>query len=85
MPTMSTTTTEQEGMLTRSMESGNLPSDTFLWMALGSIGLSLTFRIMGRDHDALFVGQWAPTFLLLGIFNRLVKTTGSQSLTSSGL
>ena len=32
--------------------------------------------MMGRNHDALFVGQWAPTFLLLGTYNKLVKLLG---------
>jgi hypothetical protein len=50
------------------------PADRFIWAALGSIGLSLTLRMIDRRHDALFVGQWAPTFLLLGIFSKLVKT-----------
>jgi hypothetical protein len=27
---------------------------------------------------ALFVGHWAPTFLLLGIYNKLVKLLGSD-------
>jgi hypothetical protein len=33
---------------------------------------------MGRDKDALFVGQWAPTFLILGLYNKIVKTVGSD-------
>jgi len=33
---------------------------------------------MGRKNDALFVGQWAPTFLGLGVFSRLL---GSRRLT----
>ena len=33
---------------------------------------------MGRDKDALFVGQWAPTFLILGLYNKLVKVAGSD-------
>jgi hypothetical protein len=32
----------------------------------------------GRDHMALFVGQWAPSFLLLGISNKIVKVAGSD-------
>jgi hypothetical protein len=27
---------------------------------------------------SLFIGQWAPTFLLLGIYNKLVKVAGSD-------
>jgi len=58
--------------------TARLPSDTFLWAAGGSICLSLTMRMMGRQNDAIFVGQWAPTFLILGLYNKIVKTTGSE-------
>lgn len=47
-------------------------------MALASIGLSLSLKLAGRKHDALVVGQWAPTFLLFGIYNNLVKLHGSD-------
>ncbi|HEY0368958.1 MAG TPA: hypothetical protein VGC85_05130 [Chthoniobacterales bacterium] len=70
----------REGILAKSIEeqTAKLPSDTFLWLALGSIAASLTLKTTGRDKDALFVGQWAPTFLLLGIYNKLVKQHGSD-------
>jgi len=73
-------TDHSEGFLAKSIEeqTAKLPSDTFLWLALGSIGLSLTMKISGRYKDALFVGQWAPTFLLLGVYNKLVKQLGSD-------
>ena len=69
-----------EGPVARAIEqqTAKLPSDTFLWMAGGSIAASLTLKLMGRHHDALFVGQWAPTFLLLGLYNKLVKVAGSD-------
>jgi hypothetical protein len=35
-------------------------------------------KAMGRDHDALFFGQWAPTFLILGLYNKIVKVLGSD-------
>ena len=70
----------REGAVARSIEhyTAQLPSDTFLWAALGSIGVSLALRLSGNRHDALFVGQWAPTFLLLGLYNKLVKVAGSD-------
>src|SRR5688572_5181957 len=70
-----------EGPVARAIEqqTAKLPSDTFLWMAGGSIAASLTLKIMGRDKDALFVGQWAPTFLILGLYNKLVKLAGSDN------
>jgi len=70
----------REGSVARSIEqqTAKLPSDWFLWAAVGSIAGSLAFKINGKDHAALFVGQWAPTFLLLGIYNKLVKLHGSE-------
>jgi hypothetical protein len=47
---------------------------------LGSIGGALCLKMYGRSHDALFVGQWAPTFLILGLYNKIVKTHGSDRL-----
>ena len=71
-----------EGMLARGIErqTAKLPSDIFLWAALGSIGGSLALRLSGDAKDALFVGQWAPTFLLLGLYNKIVKVAGSDRL-----
>ena len=68
----------EEGMVARAIEqqTAKLPSDTFLWLAGGSIATSLTLKLMGRDKDALFVGQWAPTFLIHGVYVKLVKQLG---------
>jgi hypothetical protein len=69
-----------EGKIARAIEqqTAKLPSDTFLWMAGGSIAASLMMKLSGRDHLALFFGQWAPTFLILGLYNKLVKVAGSD-------
>ena len=76
----STRQDHREGMLAKTIEeqTAKLPSDTFLWLALGSIATSLALKISARHQDALFVGQWAPTFLLLGVYNKLVKQLGSD-------
>ncbi len=70
----------REGVVARTIEeqTAKLPSDTFLWLAMGSIAGSLTLKLLDRDKDALFVGQWAPTFLILGLYNKLVKVAGSD-------
>jgi len=72
----------REGPIARSIEqqTAKLPSDTFLWAALGSIGIALFFQYTGDDRKANFVGHWAPTFLLLGIYNKLVKLHGSEGV-----
>ena len=67
-----------EGGLARPIEefTAQLPSDTFLWAAGASILGSLTLMASGNRHGALFVGQWAPTFLILGLYNKIVKVAG---------
>jgi hypothetical protein len=74
-----------EGRLARMIEheTAKLPSDTFLWLAWGSIAASLVLKLSGRDRDALFVGQWAPTFLIHGLYNKMVKQLGSDRLDTS--
>ncbi len=69
-----------EGQLAKTIENqtAKLPSDTFLWLAVGSMVTSATMQMMGSRHASLFVGQWAPTFLLLGLYNKLVKQLGSD-------
>ena len=71
-----------EGTVARTIEeqTAKLPSDTFLWLAGASIAGSLALKFAGHKHDALFVGQWAPTFLLLGVYNKIVKTHGHDRL-----
>lgn len=67
-----------EGKVARAIEeqTAKLPSDLFLWAALGAMGVSLALKLSGRKHTALFIGQWAPSFLLFGIYNKIVKVEG---------
>ena len=67
-----------EGPVARAIEerTAQLPSDAFLWAALGSIATSFLLRMSGKRDDANFVGQWAPTFLILGLYNKIVKVAG---------
>lgn len=68
----------KEGKLTKEIEkqTAKLPSDIFLIAAVASMGASLTLKLLEKNHTALFVGQWAAPFLLLGIYNKLVKQDG---------
>lgn len=69
-----------EGSVAKSIEqqTAKLPSDLFLWAAIGSIGVSATLHLIGNKNGSVFVGQWAPTFLILGLYNKLVKQLGSD-------
>jgi hypothetical protein len=73
-----TSSKHREGKTATAIEkqTAKVPSDTYLWAAFGSMAASLTLKMMDRERDALFVGQWAPSFLLLGIYNKLVKQLG---------
>jgi hypothetical protein len=69
-----------EGRVAKTIEdqTAKLPSDTFLWIAVGAMTASATLQMMGNRHASLFVGQWAPTLLILGLYNKLVKQLGSD-------
>jgi len=72
--------TPQEGKHTKEIENqtAKLPSTVYLAAAVVSMGASLTLKCLGCKHSALFVGQWAAPFLLLGIYNKIVKTAGND-------
>jgi hypothetical protein len=71
-----------EGVVARTIEeqTAKLPSDIFLWAALGAIGVSAALEIAGKTEKRNFIGQWVAPFLLLGIYNKIVKVAGSDKL-----
>lgn len=79
----------KEGPVARAIENqtAKLPSDMFLWMAGASVVGSAALKVLEflktpakhrKDALSLFVGMWAPTFLMLGLYNKLVKVAGSD-------
>ena len=75
----------KEGQLASAIEqqTAKIPSDVFLWAALGSMAISLTLQLTGSKHGSLFIGQWAAPFLLFGVYNKLVKLEGHDKLSSA--
>jgi hypothetical protein len=73
-----------EGRVAKAIEeqTAKLPSDTFLWLAIGSMIVSATMHLSGKQQASVFVGQWAPSFLLFGIYNKLVKQLGSDQVSA---
>lgn len=69
---------QKEGPVARAIESqtAKIPSDVFLWAAMGAMAASLTLKILGKNSNALFVGQWPAPFLILGLYNKIVKVQG---------
>lgn len=69
-----------EGTVARTIEeqTAKLPSDVFLWAALGSIGASALLQLFGKKQASLFVGDWVSPLLLFGVYNKIVKVAGSD-------
>ncbi len=51
----------------------NVPEEAWYWLAIGSILLSAGFKLGKKDHWALFVGQWPPTFIVFALYHRLLR------------
>lgn len=69
-----------EGTTTKTIEkvTSAIPSATWLVLAGGAIVGSLTLKLLGKDKTANFVGEWVPTILMLGLYNKIVKVLGSD-------
>ncbi len=70
--------TPNEGKMTTVIESqtSKIPSGVYLTVALASMAASLTLKLFRQKNTALFVGQWAAPFLIMGLYNKVVKTQG---------
>jgi len=68
----------KEGPVAKAIEkqTSKLPSDLFLWTSLAAMGTALAFKLFKKDHVSLFVGQWVAPILLMGVYNKIVKTEG---------
>lgn len=69
-----------EGGVTRMIEqeTARIPSSIFLAAAIASMIASAVLELMGKTRWSRFVGQWAPTLLITGVYNKLVKTFGPR-------
>jgi hypothetical protein len=69
-----------EGNMARLIEqqTAKVPSHWFLFAALGAMTTSLVLELGGRSRAARFVGQWPTPLLVMGIYNKLVKTLGTR-------
>lgn len=63
-------------------QTSKLPSSAFLGLAIGSMAASAILKILKKDDWALFVGQWAAPFLIIGNYNKMVKQHGSDKRSS---
>lgn len=60
-------------------QTSKIPSSAYLLTAVGCMAASATLKLAGKDDWAMFVGQWAPTILIMGVYNKQVKQHGSDA------
>jgi hypothetical protein len=61
-------------------------SPFFLVLAGGAVALSLGLAMSKKEKNwANFVGQWVPTILLLGIYDKIMKTQSLEQSESQNL
>ena len=67
-----------EDQFTKTIESytAAVPSTGYLAVAIGAMGLSLACQVVGRGKWGNFIAQWVPTWLIIGLYNKLVKLEG---------
>jgi hypothetical protein len=67
-----------EDQFTKTVEdyTAEIPSSAFLGIAIGSMALSLVCQATGRGKWGNFIAQWVPTWLIIGVYNKLVKLEG---------
>ncbi len=51
----------------------NMSTGMFITAAIASTIASFVLQLKGQKEKSLWVGQWAPTILLFGLFDRMYK------------
>ena len=54
-------------------QTKKIPNLLFLGLSLASIAGSAVLTAKKRPDLGTFVGQWAPTLLMFGLYNKMVK------------
>jgi hypothetical protein len=75
-----------EDAFTKTVEdyTSALPSSAFLGVAIGAMALSLALQVTGQGKWGNFVAQWVPTWLIIGMYNKLVKLEGHDQQDRGG-
>ena len=68
----------QEGKATVAVEkkTSRIPSMVYLRAGLSALAASACMMYRGKKSAALLVGQWAAPLLIMGLYNKVVKTEG---------
>jgi hypothetical protein len=68
----------REDEFTKQVEryTAAIPSSGYLAIAIGAMVASLMLQLVGRGKWGNFIAQWAPTWLIIGLYNKMVKLEG---------
>jgi hypothetical protein len=69
---------QTEDQFTKTIESytAAIPSSGYLAVAIGAMAVSLMCQVTGQGKWGNFIAQWVPTWLIIGLYNKLVKLEG---------
>lgn len=75
-----------EDEFTKSVEkyTASVPSSAYLGVAVGAMAVSLYCQLTGRGRWGFFIAQWVPTWLIIGVYNKLVKLEGHDHMDRGG-
>ncbi len=51
----------------------SIPEQAWYWGAVVSILASAALKVAKKNDLSIFVGQWPPTFLLFGLYHKLLR------------
>ena len=68
----------REDEFTKTVEeyTARIPSSAFLGVAVAAMGASFLLQVTGQGKWGNFLAQWVPTWLVIGLYNKLVKLEG---------
>ena len=57
-----------------------VPSQLWYILGIGSILTSMILQAAGKKNLADFVGKWPPTFLLVGLYHKLLRPGNENAM-----
>lgn len=67
---------EGKGTVAVEKQTSKVPSMIYLTAGLSALVVSMCLMHHRRKQTALMVGQWAAPLLIMGLYNKVVKTQG---------
>jgi hypothetical protein len=68
-----------EGKTTTMVEAQTSKAPSMMWLglAVASMAASAALVLSGRKQLGNFIGQWAPSILIMGVYNKIAKEVGA--------